>query len=375
MAIVFVISLKLVNSGYYSQGKLTVALYSNIIIFINGSLQGRDAGNYFLFFPIMAGMFMLFSLRKERSYLLFSLIITLLCLVFMEYTDYSFLSQNAVISVAYQQANYIFSLILALSMVSLFSFSHVATYQSAEFKLRKLNIKLKRQNVQLQKANAELDSFVYKASHDLRAPLTSLLGLIEVMRLENDVKKNAEYTALQIKLVKKLDSYIQDILNISKNERLPIELQPIEFEDLVKDYLAQLQYAENYDQINKHLFVQQSAPFYSDLRRVGIIFNNLLTNAIRYSDFGKEFPNISIKIIADEKEVQIEVRDNGIGISREHLSKVFKMFYRATDTKSGSGLGLYIVSETVERLGGEIKLTSEAGKWTCFNITLPNNNM
>lgn len=367
VAVIFWVALILINSGSYSYGKLLVVFYANTVTVINSLMQGVTSGGYLLFFPIMSGIFILYSVRREKKYLLISVIFTLISIIALEIMSTMVFESNKNISKEYEKINYLVCLSISLLMVSLFSYSYVSIYQSTEIKLRRLNIKLKRQNMQLYKTNSELDSFVYKASHDLRAPLTSMLGLIEIMRLENDIEKNRQYTDLQIKLVKKLDSYIQDILNISKNARLPLDLCPINFEELIQDTLKQLQYTENYWQINKHIDVQQNSPFYSDEKRLNIIFNNLISNALRYSDTEKEFPNISITVETTESQAHIEIRDNGIGIRREHLPKVFDMFYRATAVRSGSGLGLYIVKETVERLGGAMRIHSEFGNWTKFN--------
>ncbi|SFB98955.1 hypothetical protein SAMN05421780_102198 [Flexibacter flexilis DSM 6793] len=371
MIVMFSASLKLFNTGRYGLGKFMVASYGSIIVLVNGSSQGREAGNHFLFFAIISGMFMLFSVRKERNYLLASLFITLFCLSFLELTDYHF-SGFIPFNNQYTTTNYYFSLLVSLFMIAMFSYSYVSTHQSAEYKLEKLNERLRTQNLKLHKTNMELDSFVYKASHDLRSPLTSLLGLIEVMKLEPDTSKLSEYIELQTKMIKKLDSYIQDILNISKNSRVPLDISAINFEGMVNDTLNQLKYAQHYELINKHIYVKQETTFYSDNKRLSIVFNNLISNAIRYCDLSKQFPTLNVSIEVDLREARIEIYDNGIGIGREHINKLFAMFYRATSERTGSGLGLYIVKETVEKLGGRIKLTSELGKWTKFEIFLPN---
>jgi signal transduction histidine kinase len=102
------------------------------------------------------------------------------------------------------------------------------------------------------------------------------------------------------------------------------------------------------------------------------VFNNLISNAIRYSDPYKKQSFVRIGITTTVDQAHITVEDNGIGIEQEHIEKVFNMFYRATESKSGSGLGLYIVKETLDMLGGKIQVSSTMGKGTTFTLTIPN---
>ena len=124
--------------------------------------------------------------------------------------------------------------------------------------------------------------------------------------------------------------------------------------------------------IDIRLKIQQATPFYSDAIRITTIFSNLLSNAVRFRDFHKAESFLEISITTLKNNARILVKDNGIGIANEHLSKVFNMFYRATDHAVGSGIGLYLVKETVLKLGGTIKLKSELGVFTEFEILLPN---
>jgi signal transduction histidine kinase len=103
-----------------------------------------------------------------------------------------------------------------------------------------------------------------------------------------------------------------------------------------------------------------------------IILNNFISNGIRYFDPAKSLPFIEIRMVVDEKEAQITIEDNGIGIKEEEVENIFKMFYRASESSKGSGLGLFIVKESVDRLGGKITVASKLGKGTKFIVTLPN---
>jgi signal transduction histidine kinase len=113
-------------------------------------------------------------------------------------------------------------------------------------------------------------------------------------------------------------------------------------------------------------------PIYSDIYRLSIIFQNLISNSIKYQDVEKMESFISVEADITENEIQIRFSDNGMGIREEYLPKMFSMFFRATERSEGAGLGLYIVKESVSKLGGEISLESTFNEGCTFNIRLPN---
>ena len=233
---------------------------------------------------------------------------------------------------------------------------------------------LEQQNVELKKTNAELDRFVYSTSHDLRAPLTSVLGLINIMDesvnpAETDQK---EWLSMMKQSIIKLDSFIEDIMNYSRNSRMEIEKEEINFEDLINESRRTLKYMENESVCKIKVEVVQTGKFISDRRRILIIMNNLISNAIKYHDKSKPYCYINLIAHSDMEKVIITLKDNGIGIADEKQQKIFEMFYRATSHSKGSGLGLYIAQETITKLNGTITLKSKLNAGTTFTITIPN---
>jgi PAS domain S-box-containing protein len=230
---------------------------------------------------------------------------------------------------------------------------------------------LKHQNQELLKINAELDSFVYRASHDLRAPLSSLLGLINITKTEDNEEMKAQYLQLMEKSVGKLDQFIQGIINYSRNARLEVTRKPIDFQSLIAETLDDLKYMERSEVVQKQLVIEGKHEFFSDLFRLKIVFSNLISNAIRYSN-PRVTSFINIHIVVDAQKVRMEFSDNGFGIAQESIGKIFDMFYRASQENVGSGLGLYIVKEVILALDGHIQVQSEMGLGTTFTVTLPN---
>ncbi len=230
--------------------------------------------------------------------------------------------------------------------------------------------KLTDTNFQLSKANVELDNFVYRVSHDLRAPIASVLGLVNLAKNENDMSILLKYFNMVGKSAQQQDQFIKDILDLSRNARLEIERKKISFKKLIDETLEQLKYSDKQKQVSTKLNLSGPVPFFSDPHRIQVIMNNLISNSIRYSN-GKS-PEIEISIDVDPKTASIAIKDNGIGIDKKHHKKIFDMFYRATDNNAGSGLGLYIVKESIDKLNGSINLDSELGKGTTVYMRIPN---
>ncbi|MBI1769627.1 MAG: GHKL domain-containing protein [Bacteroidetes bacterium] len=228
---------------------------------------------------------------------------------------------------------------------------------------------VERRNTELRKVNDELDRFVYSASHDLRAPLASVLGLVNIARMEKG--KNFEIYLEKIETsVLKLDGFIRDIIDFSRNARVEVEPEPIDFKGLISEIFENLKYLDEKDRIKRIVHVEGGGAFYSDKKRLTVVLNNLIANSIRYSSPLAENPYIEVYVKQNAIQVLLQVKDNGIGIGREHIDSIFKMFYRADSKSRGSGIGLYIVKETLEKIQGSISVQSEYGRGSTFTVLL-----
>lgn len=230
----------------------------------------------------------------------------------------------------------------------------------------------KNKEFEIIKTNVELDSFVYRASHDLRAPLRSMQGLINIIKNEDDRDKQLSYLSLVDKSINKLDSFIIDLTNFSRNSRLEIKNEPIDFQTIIDEALENLQYMEYASAVNVLTDIDDATELYSDATRLNIIFQNLLSNAIKYCNHRTEKSWIKITVRYVTGSCNIAIEDNGIGIKEQYMNQIFNMFFRATNDSYGSGLGLYITKQVVEKLNGIISISSTIGLGTTFNIKLPN---
>lgn len=238
-------------------------------------------------------------------------------------------------------------------------------------RLKKSRKDLESKNENLSKLNFELDRFVYSASHDLRAPLSSILGLINLAKTEMDLKEIQLLHQMMEVSVKKLDEVIKDIIDYSKNARADIVPELIDFHKLIPEMVANFAYSPEAMKIKFNIDIDGNTPFYSDIKRLKMIFNNLLSNSIKYADLNKAQPFVGISVSLSPKEAKIHVKDNGIGIKPEYLGNIFNMFYRATEYSKGTGLGLFIVKEIVSKLNGQISVKSEYSFGSEFILQFP----
>jgi len=240
-----------------------------------------------------------------------------------------------------------------------------------EIKIReKTEKKIRISNSELRKTNEELDNFVYKVSHDLRAPISSILGLVNIAKADNAVENMLACIDQIEKSAQTQDDFIRDIIELTKNARVKPKRQKINFKKIVDETFDYLKHSMNSEPPKPKLHLAQKKDFYSDASRMKVIFNNIISNSIKYSD--PKNTEIDIKVEVLNGHAKINIHDNGHGIEKKYQEDVFKMFYRATDRNAGSGLGLYIVKETVEKLKGNILLESEIDKGTTLKMKLPN---
>lgn len=218
------------------------------------------------------------------------------------------------------------------------------------------------------KRSADLEKFVFSTSHDLRAPLRSIMGLLYIIQQETSREAISTYLDMIRSSVNRMDNFIKEIVDLSRNSRQPIHKEEINLEGIVTEIFDSLRFIPGAEKIDLQLNIKQSRPFYSDSSRIKVILNNLISNAIAYHRTNQENPFIEVKINVASKYCHIDIIDNGRGIQKEHQARIFDMFYRASDDSKGSGLGLYIVKEAVQKLNGEMRIRSTWGEGTTFSL-------
>jgi PAS domain S-box-containing protein len=226
------------------------------------------------------------------------------------------------------------------------------------------------QMLELQRVNEQLDNFTYHASHDLRAPLSSILGLLNLGTKEASMETVQTYLEMIRGRVDHMDTLLKDLIAVSYNNTTEPKTETFNFKYEVADIIKASQYPDlNFD-INVEIF--EGYDFRTDAIRLRTVLRNLLSNAFKYHNPEVEKPKISLSIRVDPTHCAIQLRDNGIGIEHQFKNRVYEMFFRATDRSTGTGLGLYIVKSMLEKLKGKISFESTLNIGTTFLITIPN---
>ena len=127
-----------------------------------------------------------------------------------------------------------------------------------------------------------------------------------------------------------------------------------------------------FDLLDVKVSIRHQTEFKTDYYRMSVVMNNLISNAIKYLDRNKQKPFLGITVNDDNEKALLWVQDNGMGIDNSLIPKIFDMFFRANTERDGSGLGLYIVKEAMQKLQGTIDIESELGEGTMFDLEIPN---
>jgi PAS domain S-box-containing protein len=228
-------------------------------------------------------------------------------------------------------------------------------------------------NNQLQKINAELDNFVYSVSHDLRSPLLAIQGLLNlIFSAAGEVNKDTQtYLSMIGSSVNRMDDTIKEILEYSRNSRLDVSVKAIDISQLIHEIFEDVKHIYP-DSIKMEFSMEGEGLFYSDPYRINTLFKNIISNAVKYQRHGAEPSYLKVQAKMHAGQLLMRFEDNGEGIGETHIDKIFDMFYRASNTSVGTGLGLYICREIVNNLGGSISVVSTPGVGAVFTVTLKN---
>jgi signal transduction histidine kinase len=229
---------------------------------------------------------------------------------------------------------------------------------------------LQAKNVQLTASNKELDTLLHSISHDMRSPITSMKGLVELINNEKDPEEIKNYLLLMDTVIDKQNIFITETIDFFKNKHQAAVCADIDMTDLVESIIMNNRFTPAAQSIVFSHEIKAGA-VRSDELRLKMILNNLLSNAIKYSDDGKTTKTVTVKTDQIGEWYYIEVEDNGIGMDNRYLGKIFDMYYVIPGNKKGTGLGLYILKENVDKLNGTIEVESELTKGTKFTVAIP----
>ena len=230
-------------------------------------------------------------------------------------------------------------------------------------------------NMELVKINKELDRFVYSISHDLRSPITSIQGLITIIEDESEDPETLKHTGMITNSLNRLDEFVKKILIYSQNNRTELEIELIPLKQTILNIITAFQNTDQAKGIRFEIDIQELSPFCTDRLRFVTVVENLISNAIKYHKSRGTDRFIKVTAVAQEKMLWLEIVDNGIGVPSQYKEKIFEMFFRISSKSHGSGIGLYIVKDTVEKLKGSIDIITNKDIGTTFKIGIKNFNV
>jgi PAS domain S-box-containing protein len=237
--------------------------------------------------------------------------------------------------------------------------------------LKKIQQDVLHKNDELKKINAELDNFVYSVSHDLRSPLLSIKGILSLIINSQDVsEKTVDYLKMAESTAVRLDGSIQEILEYSRNARMDLKPEEVNVSEMVNAIYDDLKFsAESTMQFISE--IQDPAVIISDKARLNALLKNIIGNAVKYRRTNIDNSFVKFVMRHHRNSIVMEVSDNGMGIAEKSIAKIFDMFYRGTSSSMGTGLGLYITKEILNKLGGRVAVESKLNEGTKMTITLP----
>lgn len=238
------------------------------------------------------------------------------------------------------------------------------------YEIYSTRLNLKNKIDELERTNHELNRFVYSTSHELRSPLASIMGVLSLAKMENSVTDPNGYMRMIETCVNKIDFFILKIIDYYRSKRVDEAIEQINFTSMAENSI-QICRMQN-PAIHFDVQVNQQSEFKTDAFRLSVILDNLISNAVKYQKPDERKPTIKLLIDVDEKEANIQIEDNGVGIIESHLNSVFNMFFRSNGAVTGLGIGLYIVKEALTRIGGEISVQSTYNVGTCFKVKILN---
>ncbi len=347
-----------------------LSLTVSTLLFYICLLQGKGTGSHLYFLPLIVVIPYLINCNSTYQLIVHILHPTLFSL-FINFGDFP--PQLSGYSSDFQDLYTIFNFGFVVFLCQFFAYQIVSHNSENTYQLLSSKKLLHSRNDELVKTNKELDRFVYSISHELRAPLASAMGLGDIIKDEQELDEIQKYNSIMIQNLQRIDSLISDILAYSHNARYEVKPEPISFEKEIASTLNQSQTL--YPEVTVTTDFRQSSEFFTDTYRLRLVLNNLISNAFRYQNPAQAAKWVGISCQATQAKAILTIKDNGIGIAQEDQSHIFEMFYRAGNqlpqTNPGTGLGLYITRESLQKIGGNIHIHSEAGKFTEAVVEIP----
>ncbi|MBX2901747.1 MAG: HAMP domain-containing histidine kinase [Cyclobacteriaceae bacterium] len=357
------------RATYYTVAKIVLGVVVNSMVLLFSQVEPESTGLHMYYIPCALGAIAAFG-YEERIKSLFMLLLPVTFFIISQTTHFTIIEKTHHYS-EYDKANLIINFAGVLTASVLIIYYLISVNYRSEKSLRENEKQIRDKNTELTRLNTELDQFVYSTAHDLMAPLSSVRGLINLSRVTTDATEVRQLIELMDGRVDDLQKFIRDITDYSRNTRLEVQKKKVMVSKLIRTILEILRAHPHSEKVKVDLDVPADLVIYSDPSRLQIVLSNLIANAIKYMDPGKSAPVLKVSATLRESHIKFIIQDNGLGIPPDHIQRIWDMFYQANEKSEGSGLGLYIVRQTVEKLRGTILVASEMGLGSTFTVIIP----
>ena len=356
------------KAGYIFLSKIWNTIQQVLVVTLICLTSAQEGGTVAFYIPIITGILITFQgTEKKVGFILAG--ITIVIGITTITTDYRLANfETTPENLRNEQLlNFIgVSIAVLLEVVFILQLS-----DSFQDKLMVNSRQLIAKNKELTKANGELDNFVYRVSHDLRSPLLSVKGLLSLVFGNPSLdKKSEDYLRRAEVSINRLDDTIREILEYSRNSRLSQKLEVFDLRRMIELIFDDLRYLAGTG-FDFRLNMEIPNEVYSDGYRVNTVMRNLISNAVKYRRRNISDPFVEVTVRQTARTITITTKDNGEGIPANYLPRVFDMFFRGSHSEVGTGLGLYICKEVVEKMNGSIHIDSVHGEGTSISIELP----
>lgn len=367
------VNILLIRYGYIEFSKIIGLLLFNILVFLVASSEPFATGMHLHFITAGAVALALYGYEQWKGAIGFVFLSLVLDIISFK-TNISFIPLRE-FTTEQEKIYFILNTIIAssVSVYTILLFSKI-NYETEKSLYQNEQI-INEQNKQLLKTNSELDRFVYSASHDLRAPLSTLMGLINLSESENNADSKTEYLKLMKERVESMDSFIDEIIDYSRNNRSELKIITVNIRNLLEIIIDDLRFIPDSEHVSICWDFNEDIILQSDETRLKMVFTNIISNGVKYRDTKKEESWIKLKGEIADSKVIVTVEDNGVGIEKSLQNQIFDMFFRAHEHCNGSGLGLYIARESMTKLSGTISMVSVEGEGSTFIVSLPVDNI
>ncbi len=226
----------------------------------------------------------------------------------------------------------------------------------------------------LAQANNVIDKFINSCSHSMRGPLKTIRGLVNLIS-EGDfseIKNNSHVLELIQNTANQMEHILTELEQFLENSKKELKVEQVDIGEIINGLQEQFRAELEERSIKISFRANKDVVLFTDKERLTTILLHILSNAINFYDPGKMNRTIFIDARIFSSSYEIAVKDNGMGIARECLSKIFQLFYKGTEKSKGAGIGLYVVKEVIQKMRGLVSVQSQVNIGSTFLVWLPN---